>query len=149
MTQAKASCVAAISCAGAEVHQSLSFVGSGSEAGPRDHCRVCGMAASKSLFQGMAFDPDSIVPKKDINWQEFGVPADKKVKSGHLPRRFSLAAFSNKFGWRPGGLNVGQVKLFVERFPQEFRLASLGRIILPHVQGAPFIAPDGNLRVLV
>ena len=92
----------------------------------------------------MAFDPDSVVPKPDINWADFAMPLDKKIKT-HLPRRLSLAAFSSKVGWRPAGLNVGQVKLFVERFPQEFRLASMGRIILPHLKGAPFVAPDGKL----
>ena len=100
---------------------------------------------SKSPAQVMAFDPDSINPATgSVNWEEFGVASDKKIKS-HLPRRLGLGAFSSKFGWRPSGLNVGQVKLFVERFPQEFRLASLGRIILPHWKGSPFIAPDGKL----
>ena len=92
----------------------------------------------------MAFDPDSVVPKPDVDWKDLLVSSDKKPKAG-LPRRLGLAAFSNKVGWRPAGLNVGQVKFFVERFPQEFRLASLGRIILPHWQGEPYIAPDGKL----
>ena len=100
--------------------------------------------AKKSPTSLMAFDPDSVVPNPDINWADFLATTDKKVKS-HLPRRLALAAFSNKVGWRPAGLNVGQVKMFVERFPQEFRLASLGRIILPHLEGAPFVAPDGKL----
>ena len=92
----------------------------------------------------LAFDPDSVVPKPDVDWKDFLVSSDKKAKAS-LPRRLGLAAFSNKVGWRPAGLNVGQVKFFVERFPQEFRLASLGRVILPHWQGAPYIAPDGKL----
>ena len=102
--------------------------------------------ATKPSPSVMAFDPDSVVPKEDINWGDFVVAskADAKVKS-HLPRRLALSAFSNKVGWRPAGLNVAQVKLFVERLPQEFRLASMGRIILPHLKGAPYIAPDGKL----
>ena len=92
----------------------------------------------------MAFDPDIVVPKADVDWTGLLGSADKKIKS-HLPRRIPLAAFSNKVGWRPAGLNVGQVKLFVERFPAEFRLASMGRIILPYSNGAPFITPDGKL----
>jgi hypothetical protein len=100
--------------------------------------------AKKSPTSLMAFDPDSVVPNPDIKWADFITSTHKPVKS-HLPRRLALAAFSNKVGWRPAGLNVGQVKLFVERFPQEFRLASMGRIILPHLGGAPFVAPDGKL----
>lgn len=100
--------------------------------------------AKKPPTGPMAFDPDGVVPKPDINWKDF-IVSDKKPPKSDLPRRLALAAFSNKVGWRPAGLNVGQVKLFVERFPQEFRLASMGRIILPHLKGAPFVAPDGKL----
>ena len=114
-----------------------------SRRGPRHPCRVRRMA-KKSPSSLMAFDPDSVVPNPDIKWADFVTSTHKQVKS-HLPRRLALAAFSNKVGWRPAGLNVGQVKLFVERFPQEFRLASMGRIILPHLDGAPFVAPDGKL----
>ena len=53
-----------------------------------------------------------------------------------MPKRLQLSAFSN----------AGQVKTFVERFPTEFRLASLGKIILPCCkEGMPFMTPDGKL----
>ena len=107
--------------------------------------------AKKSVSSPLAFDPDTILPRKEINWASFlvrgkGDKGQKKSKQNNwLPRRLALNAFSSKFGWRPAGLNVGQVKFFVERFPHEFRLASMGKIILPHLGGVPYVAPDGKL----
>ena len=96
----------------------------------------------------IAFDPDTVVPKPKTDWSDWLVSpeghAAKKAKTS-LPRRVSLGAFSKKVGWRPSGLNTGQVKYFVERFPMEFRLASLGRIIVPHLNGDPFQDDEGKL----
>jgi hypothetical protein len=64
-------------------------------------------------------------------------------KPAHLPRRLKLAAFSKQVGHRPTGLQTAQVKLFVERFPTEFREMSMARMVLPHFEGRPFVAPDG------
>ena len=96
----------------------------------------------------IAFDPDTVVPTPKTDWSDWLVSleghAAKKAKTS-LPRRVSLGAFSKKVGWRPSGLNTGQVKYFVERFPMEFRLASLGRIIVPHHNGDPFQDDEGKL----
>ena len=110
--------------------------------------------AKNSATSPLAFDPDTVLPKKELNWIDF-LPSSKedkaRKKSGKdelaswLPRRLSLKAFSHQVGWRPAGLNIGQVKFFVERFPQEFRLASMGKIIMPHLGGDPYVAPDGKL----
>ena len=96
----------------------------------------------------IAFDPDTVVPKPNPDWTSFLASTDghaaKKAKRS-LPRRLALAAFSSNVGWRPSGLNTGQVKYFVDRFPTEFRLAAWGRIILPHFNGEPFMTEEDKL----
>ena len=106
--------------------------------------------AKNSATSPLAFDPDTVLPHKELAWTNF-LPSGKEDKAQKkskkddsatgdlrkkwLPRRLALKAFSNKVGWRPAGLNIGQVKFFVERFPQEFRLAAMGKIIMPHLGG--------------
>ena len=46
-----------------------------------------------------------------------GIAAPGSISVQSLPKRLSLEAFSTQVGWRPTGLNSGQVRLFVERFP--------------------------------
>ena len=41
------------------------------------------------------------------------------------------------------GLQVSQVRLFIERFPTEFRLMALGRVVLPMKDGKPYVSEDG------
>ena len=48
-------------------------------------------------------------------------------------------------GWRPGGAHSGQAKAFVDRFPQEFNIQSLQKIVLPMREGVPYVCPDGTL----
>eukprot|EP00974_Lingulodinium_polyedra_P019146 1850166-Lingulodinium_polyedra.AAC.1 len=66
----------------------------------------------------MDFDPDSVVPTQDVDWLEF-MAAERKFKF-LLPKSWHWPFSATK-------LVGGQ---------QEFRLASMGRIILPHSQGA-------------
>ena len=42
-------------------------------------------------------------------------------------------------------MNSGQVRLFIERFPTEFRLGAMAKVVLPHRQGVPFVAPGDKL----
>ena len=64
-----------------------------------------------------------------------------------LPHRLLLSAFSKTVGHRPTGLQVAQAKMFVERFPSEFREMSMQKAVLPcSMDGSrPFVAPDGSL----
>ena len=55
----------------------------------------------------------------------------------HLPKRLLLSAFSTVVGHRAMGLQVSQAKLFVQRFPSEFRIMSLGKAVLPMKNGKP------------
>lgn len=68
-----------------------------------------------------------------------------------LPKRLVLDAFSTQIGWRPGGINSGQVKAFVQRFPKEFRYMAMGRVCLPYhpTENLPFVVPpeDGELKL--
>ena len=52
-----------------------------------------------------------------------------------------------KVGHRPTGLQAAQAKMFVERFPSEFREMSMQKAVLPcSMDGLrPFVAPDGSL----
>ena len=86
-----------------------------------------------------AFDPATVVAKGfDFIPFTFG---GKSV----LPKRLSLEALSIKIGWRPMGLQVAQCKLYTERFPTDFRLMSMARIILPHRDSKPYVTPEGRL----
>ena len=69
----------------------------------------------------------------------------KESKEYKLPRRVTIHAFSKAVGHRPAGLQVAQTKLYVERFPTEFNIMSLGKCVLPHHKGLPFVSPDGFL----
>ena len=64
-----------------------------------------------------------------------------------LPHRLLLSAFSKTVGHRPTGLQAAQAKMFVERFPSEFREMSMQKAVLPcSMDGSlPFVAPDNGL----
>ena len=62
-----------------------------------------------------------------------------------LAKGLSLIAFSTMIRWRPTGLNVGQARLFIERFPSEFRLGAIPKVVLPCQGGRAFFCPDGRL----
>ena len=66
-----------------------------------------------------------------------------------LPHRLLLSAFSKTVGHRPTGLQAAQAKMFVERFPSEFREMSMQKAVLPcSMDGLrPFGAPDGRSRL--
>ena len=97
------------------------------------------------------FDVDSAQPK-DVDFLEW-VPEEhsgkvqKRSDKGdtQLAKRLMLQAFSTMIGWRPTGLNVGQARLFIERFPSEFRIGAMSKIILPCHGWQPYVCPDGKL----
>ena len=68
---------------------------------------------------------------------------DPSHDAGPLPKIISISAFSRKVGHRSMGLQVAQVRLFIQRFPSEFRLMSMGRIVLPMKDGRAYVAEDG------
>ena len=111
----------------------------------------------KELLQSCAFDPASVVAKA-FDFSNFKVKDSNKEKkkeskegkdggeeSQKLPKRLKLAAFSKTIGHRPTGLQIEQCKLYVKRFPKEFRLMSMGKLVLPHKENYPYICPDGHL----
>lgn len=57
--------------------------------------------------------------------QRVRVRADNSRKM--LPRRLLLDAFSPTLGWRPSGVQTGQVKTYATRFVSEFSIAALGQ----------------------
>ena len=105
-----------------------------------------GMSA---LLKALAFSPADVVPAK-VNFEEWerSVKSKKKArddkseksekKDKELPRRLPLDAFSTQIGWRPTGPNPGQIKSFLERFPNEFRTAAMGKVVLPEKDGLPY-----------
>ena len=62
-----------------------------------------------------------------------------------LPKRFSIYAMSVNVGWRLTGVQSGQVKVFFQRFPIYFSLQALGKLVLPHKGGKPYLTQDGKL----
>ena len=105
-----------------------------------------GMSA---LLKALAFSPADVVPAK-VNFEEWerSVKSKKKArddkseksekKDKESPRRLPLDAFSTQIGWRPTGPNPGQIKSFLERFPNEFRTAAMGKVVLPEKDGLPY-----------
>ena len=91
--------------------------------------------------------------KKEKQSDKKGKQSDKKGTPGlvagpmRLPHRLLLSGFSTSVGHRPTGLQAAQAKLFVERFPSEFREMSMQKVVLPcSMDGSlPFVAPDGGL----
>ena len=108
-------------------------------------------SAGPAKYSPTSFDPDLIMPK-DVDFAAW-VPDEQSGKVSkregkgekQLAKRLSLNAFSTSIGWRPTGLNVGQARLFIERFPSEFRLGAMAKIVLPCQGGRPFVCPDGRL----
>ena len=91
--------------------------------------------------------------KKDDK-DDQGVDTDKAGPAGDqaggpqetkLPKRLILDAFSTTVGWRPTGCQFGQVKTFVQRFPKDFSLLAMGKIVLPCYEGLPYVTKDGKL----
>jgi hypothetical protein len=72
---------------------------------------------------------------------------DEKMdeQSRKLPKRLKLGAFSKVVGHRPMGLQIEQCKYFAKRFPTEFRLAAMGKVVLPCQGKLPYLTADGTL----
>ena len=43
------------------------------------------------------------------------------------------------------GLQIEQCKLYTKRFPREFRLAAMGRVVLPCLGKLPYVTKEGDL----
>ena len=69
--------------------------------------------------------------------------AEKRDNMGDtsLAKRFNMGACSNTVGWRPTGLNIGQACLFIERFPSEFRIGAMSKVVMPCFKGKAFVCP--------
>lgn len=101
------------------------------------------------MLKALAFSPADVVPAK-VNFEEWerSVKSKKKArddkseksekKDKESPRRLPLDAFSTQIGWRPTGPNPRQIKSFLERFPNEFRTAAMGKVVLPEKDGLPY-----------
>ena len=81
-----------------------------------------------------SFDPDSVLPKgvDFVPWGPQGLvhKAEKREKKGGTSSP-NLGEFSNTVGWRLAGLNIGQARLFIERFPSEFRIGAMSKVVMP------------------
>ena len=69
----------------------------------------------------------------------------RKKGDTSLAKRLTLNAFSSTVGWRPTGLDIGQARLFIERFPSEFRLGAMSKVVMPCLKGKAYVCPDGKL----
>lgn len=115
-----------------------------------------------AVLQAQGFQPEDVKPQlfdfkrkadekatenKGVDSQE-GEPRPSGKASARppsLPQRLQLHLFSRTVGWRPAGVHAGQTRLFVDRFPTEFRLAAVQRIVMPHNDGLPYVTPEGLL----
>ena len=75
------------------------------------------------------------------------IKAEKREKKGDtsLTNRLNLGAFSNTVGRRPTGLNLGQACLFIERFPSEFRMGAVSKVVMSCSKGKACVCPDRKL----
>ena len=123
------------------------------------------------LLSARAFNPEDVQPGS-FDFAAFPLqnesrlePTDKNLKKGKLgkgkeggetpgvsagvsvslPTRVSIDAMSITVGWRLMGTQTGQVKLFVDRFPKDFSLQALGKVVLPMKGGKPYVTKDGKL----
>lgn len=62
-----------------------------------------------------------------------------------LPKRLKIEAFSPLVGHRLHGMQHAQIRLYVERFPKDFRIMAMHRFQLPMKGGRPFVCKDGKL----
>ena len=99
-----------------------------------------------------AFDPELVVPqafnfgsKEKRSKEKRNSSETTTTTTDKLRKRIALAMFSKTIGWRPGGLQAGQCKLYVTRFPQEFRKSAMQRIILPKKGNLPYVTPENLL----
>ena len=86
------------------------------------------------LDSSRAFNPADIQPKLF----EFGVDKTRANRRGDfqkLFKRLPIEDFSTRVGWRPAGRQPGQIKLYVTRFPWDFNILSMGKIVLPYCVG--------------
>ena len=103
------------------------------------------VSALRSLLAICPFDPGTCTPKEfDFSRHNVHRPTKGPQK---LPHRLLLSAFSTTVGHRPTGLQTAQAKMFVERFPTEFREISMQKVVLPcnMDRSLPFVAHDGCL----
>ena len=84
----------------------------------------------------MPWVPQGLVPRAEKRGEKGGTS---------LAKRLNLGAFSHTVGWRPTGLNLGQARLFIERFPSEFRLGAVSKVVMPCSKGKALVCPDGKL----
>ena len=77
------------------------------------------------LASAASFNPFDVMPRKVFDFSSC-IPENKKTKGDALPKRIVIGTMSQTFGWRPSGVNPGQIKSFTSRFPQDFRLTSFG-----------------------
>ena len=108
----------------------------------------------KEMFVGCAFEPADVIPKqvdidamssKEKKHKEGKKDAKKDEQPRKLPKRLKLGAFSKVVGHRPMGLQIEQCKLYTKRFPTEFRLAAMGKVVLPCQGKLPYVTADGTL----
>ena len=109
----------------------------------------------KDLLAVCPFDITECVPQEFDFRAHMAEKADKGPKAAakegqlvkRLPHRLKLSAFSKSVGHRPTGLQVAQVRLFIDRFPTEFREMSMQKIVVPcNMDGTmPFVALGGGL----
>ena len=111
------------------------------------------MALPASLLEICPINPEECKPGEFDFRQHMVDKASEKASTRpatgpkRLPHRLLLSAFSKTVGHRPTGLQAAQAKMFVERFPSEFREMSMQKAVLPcSMDGSrPFVAPDGSL----
>ena len=93
------------------------------------------MALPASLLEICPINPEECKPGEFDFRQHMVDKADKAEKQSaqpkKLPHRLLLSAFSKTVGHRPTGLQAAQAKMFVERFPSEFREMSMQKAALP------------------
>ena len=97
-----------------------------------------------------SFDPDSVLPAEVdfVPWAPQGLvhKAEKRENNGDtsIANRLNLGAFSNTVGWRPTGLNIDQARLFIERFPSEFSIGAMSKVVMLCCKGKALCARTGS-----
>ena len=109
--------------------------------GKATHLRL--LTASRAEAEGEEKVEGNDKQKEKGEGHADGDDARAPTQGQKLPHRLRLSAFSKRVGHRPTGIQVAQVKLFMERFPTEFRTMAVHQIVLPCHQGLPFVTPGG------
>ena len=99
----------------------------------------------------LAFNPEDVQPRPidlaPYNRGPAGSADDVAAgpQDSKLPKLLLPDAFSTTVGWRPTGVQTGQVKIFLARFPKDFNLFSMGKFVLPCFGGLPYVTKEGRL----